>query len=65
MQEGSKTSPLSNWPRYPGGFIAGALLAVVGVLVFLTDISALRPFFPAARVFVLVVWALQACRSDD
>ena len=64
---GSKFSPLSNWPKYPGGVIAGALVAVFGVLLFFIDSPALRQYLRVAGIVVAVVlcvfWALRACRS--
>jgi hypothetical protein len=62
---GSKFSPLSNWPRYPGGVMAGALAAVVSIVIFVVDIPALRDYLRAAQMLVVVLWALGACRSDD
>jgi hypothetical protein len=44
---------------------AGALFAVVSILIFLVDIPAPPYFLPAARAFVLVLWALHACCSDN
>ena len=65
---GSKFSPLSNWPRYPGGVMAGTLVAVVSIVIFVMDVPALRDFLRAAQMFVVVLWvlwALRTCRSDD
>lgn len=64
----SKRSPLSNlsnWPRYPGGAIAGGLIGIASVLVFFIGIPALRSVLPAALVLVVVLWALRSRRSDD
>jgi hypothetical protein len=55
---------LSNWPRYPGGAIAGILLAIAGVLLFLSDSPALRHLVPAVQG-VIVVLALYFWRSRD
>jgi hypothetical protein len=65
---GTKVSPLSNWPRYPGGVIAGALIAVVSILIFLTNIPALRDFLRAGQIIaavLLVFLLLLACISGD
>jgi hypothetical protein len=62
---GSNISPLSNWPKYLGGVIAGALVAVVSVLMFLFDSPATRQYLLVAGIVVVVLWALFACRSSD
>jgi hypothetical protein len=46
MPSGSKVSPLSNWPRYPGGAIAGGLIGLASVLVFFFGI----PSCPASTI---------------
>ena len=62
---GGSASPLSNWPRYPGGVIAGALIAAASVLMFFIDNPALRHFLRAAGIVVLALWVWRLCRSDD
>jgi hypothetical protein len=62
---GSKGSPLSNWPRYPGGAIAGGLIGIASVLLFFIGVPALRSVLPAALVLAAVLWALRSRRSDD
>ena len=61
----AKVSPLSNWPRYPGGAIAGAVIGVVSVLVFFFGVSLLRYIFLAALVVAVVLRALRSSRSED
>lgn len=56
---------MSNWPRYPGGVIAGALIAAASVLMFFIDNPALRHFLRAAGIVVLALWVWRLCRSDD
>ena len=60
----SKFSPLSNWPRYPGGVIAGALVAIVSILIFLIDSPVLRQYLRGAGIVVLVLWVLWVLRSS-
>ena len=62
---GSKAAPLSNWPRYPGGAIAGALFAVFSVALFFLDSPALRSYLGWARIIVVVLWALILFRSRE
>jgi hypothetical protein len=62
---GSQESPLSNWPRYPGGAIAGALFAVFSVALFFLDTPALRSYLSAARIVVVVLWGLVLLRPRD
>jgi hypothetical protein len=62
---GSKLSSLSNWPRYPGGAIAGALIAVASVLLFFVGVDWLQSVLPAALLLVVVLWALRPRRLDD
>jgi hypothetical protein len=56
---------LSEWPVYPGGGIAGALLAVSSVVIFVADVPALRDCLPVARALLVLLWALRICRSGD
>ena len=66
-QDGSKPEPLSRWPRYPGGAIAGAVVAIVGTLVFLFNFPELRHFLSVVRLFVValwLLWVLEVFRSD-
>jgi len=60
---GSKLSLLSNWPRYPGGAIAGGLIGVASIVLFF--IPSLRSVLPAALILVVALWALRPCRFDD
>lgn len=61
----SKVSPLSNWPRYPGGAIAGALIGVTSIVAFFIGVPPLRFVLPAALILALVLWLLRSRRSDD
>jgi predicted lipid-binding transport protein (Tim44 family) len=61
----TEPSPLSNWPRYPGGAIAGALIGIASVVLFFIGIPALRSVLPVALVIAVVLWVLRSCRSDD
>src|SRR5215510_5609029 len=65
MHGEGKVSPLSNWPRYPGGAIAGALIALARVLVFVFDVPWLWYIVPAALVFADVVRMIRSARSHD
>jgi hypothetical protein len=58
-------SRLSEWPVYPGGGIAGALLAVASVVIFLGNSPGLRNYLPVARALLVLLWALRSCRCDD
>jgi hypothetical protein len=63
VNPGGRARGVRNLPiPQPGAGIAGALFAVVSLLTFLIDIPALRHFLPAARLFVIVLWAT-ACMS--
>jgi hypothetical protein len=61
----AKVSPLSNWPRYPGGAIAGAVIGVASVLAFFFGISLLRYVFLAALAVAVVLRVLRSSRSED
>ncbi|MBI4890674.1 MAG: hypothetical protein HY821_08610 [Acidobacteria bacterium] len=58
---GHRVSPLSNWPRYPGGAVAGALVGVASVLVFFLGAPSVVPVFTLGAA----AWVLLACLSDD
>ncbi len=49
---------LSNWPRYPGGAIAGASLAIASVLLFFIGPQTLRSYLPGVLVIAVVLWVL-------
>jgi hypothetical protein len=61
---GSQFSPLSDWPRYPGGAIAGALVGAASVVLFFVGIPSLRSVLPVAVVLIIVLWAFRSRRSD-
>ena len=63
VREKSRASPLFNWPRYPGGAIAGALIGVSSVMLFF--IPALRSVLFVAFILAIVLWALLSNRSED
>jgi apolipoprotein N-acyltransferase len=65
MHGGNKISPLSNWPRYPGGAIAGALIGVASILVFFIGVPPIQFVLPAALILALMLWVLRSRRSDD
>jgi hypothetical protein len=62
---GSRPSPLSHWPRYPGGAIAGVLIGSASVLLFFIGGPALRAMLPTALVLAVALWALRSSRSPD
>jgi hypothetical protein len=63
MPEGGKISPLSNWPRYAGGAIAGGLIAVAGIVLFL--IPSLRSILFAVPILLALIWVLHSRRSGE
>jgi len=65
MHGGNKVSPLSNWPRYPGGAIAGVLIGVASILLFFTGIPPLWFVLLAALIVALVLSVLRSRRLDD
>ena len=60
----SKFSPLSNWPRYPGGAIAGVLVGAASVLLFFVGNRSLGSVLPVAAILVVIFWALRSGRSN-
>lgn len=57
-------SRLSNWPRNPGGAIAGALTAIGSVLAYFLDLPLFQTL-TGLLMLAAVAWAVAAPRSED
>lgn len=58
-----KSYLLSNWPRYPGGAIAGALIAIAAVALFLNP--GLQSLTRITGVAIVLLLALRSRTPPD